>query len=190
MPSTGCPLLLCPKAREIGSELPSHCSGIPGERASFRNREWEFSWRSNLGGTEPMPPCSSGPPTSCSPQTPPYCRQHYQTPHPNYTPRTLTQIFCLPLGIAWEWDARWIYKPFAFNCLEREVWLITRGGRRNGNHYIISNRLLLSIWKHLFTSFFGGWGGWVQFHFTAGFLKTVKPGWSGWLGISSRQWMA
>lgn len=64
------------------------------ERGFYRNRGGESICRSNLGGTRSISSCSS-----CFgfPQTPPCCRQHYQTPHPHYIPGILRQIFCFLL---------------------------------------------------------------------------------------------
>lgn len=128
MPATGCPLLLCPRAREIGSQLPSLCSGIPVERASFRNRVWEFNSRSNLGGTDSMSPCSSGLPISCSPKlllvAGGSIRPHIPITFPEFLDKDFVSTwYCM----------RWVYKSIAFS-LERELWFISRGGRRNDNH--------------------------------------------------------
>lgn len=87
---------LAPVPYSEGDQHPAAlpCWGRAVERGFFRNREGEFICRSNLGGTDSISACSSW---FGFPQTPPCCRQHYQTPHPHCIPGILRQIFCFHL---------------------------------------------------------------------------------------------
>lgn len=87
---------LAPVPYSEGDQHPAAlpCWGRAMERGFFRNREGEFICRSNLGGTDSISACSSW---FGFPQTPPCCRQHYQTPHPHCIPGILRQIFCFHL---------------------------------------------------------------------------------------------
>lgn len=103
---------LAPVPYSEGDQHPAAlpCRGRAVERGFFRNREGEFICRSNLGGTDSISACSSW---FGFPQTPPCCRQHYQTPHPHCIPGILRQIFCFHL----------VTKVISLHCLNEAFTL-------------------------------------------------------------------